>query len=95
MSNGPALLLILLAAVAFIVWGTARAKLHPFLVLLAAAYGVGLASGLGAVETVRALTEGLGRTLGTIGIVIAAGTIIGTFLERSGEISLFKFEKES
>jgi GntP family gluconate:H+ symporter len=30
------------------------------------------------------LTEGFGSTLKSIGIVIALGTIIGTFLERSG-----------
>ncbi|SMO87469.1 GntP family permease [Fodinibius sediminis] len=75
---------LLVAAVLFIVVSTARWKLHPFLALLLAAFGVGLLSGLPGPETVTAITDGFGGTLGSIGIVIAAGTIIGALLEKSG-----------
>lgn len=84
MMSGPFLLVLLVLAVLFIIWGTARAKWHPFLVLLLAAYGLGLAAGLDPATTTQAITGGFGGTLGYIGIVIAAGTIIGTLLERSG-----------
>ncbi|MDX1531294.1 MAG: GntP family permease, partial [Rhodothermales bacterium] len=67
-----------------IVYGTARLNLHPFLALLAAAYGFGMLAGLPLQETVAATVEGFGRTLGYIGVVIAAGAIIGAALERSG-----------
>ena len=80
----PLLLALLVLAVLFIIYGTAKAKLHPFLVLLAAAYGLGLAAGLSPGETVEAITGGFGGTIGYIGIVIAAGTIIGVILEKSG-----------
>ncbi|MDX1638242.1 MAG: GntP family permease [Balneolaceae bacterium] len=81
---GYLLLGLLLVAVLFIVWGTARWKLHPFLALILAAFGVGLFAGLPGTETVKAITDGFGGTLGSIGIVIAAGTVIGALLEKSG-----------
>ena len=44
--QGPGLLVLLLAAIAFIVVMTARVRLHPFLVLLLASVGEGLLEGL-------------------------------------------------
>lgn len=82
--SGPVLIAILLAAVVFVIVATARFKIHPFLVLLAASYGVGLLAGLPVEATVGAITQGFGGTVGYIGIVIAAGTIIGAVLERTG-----------
>lgn len=82
--QGYVLLGLLVAAILFIVYSTVRVKLHPFLALLLAAFGVGLLSGLPAEETVTAITGGFGGTLGSIGIVIAAGTIIGSLLGKSG-----------
>lgn len=75
---------LLVISVLFIVVSTARWKLHPFLALLLAAFGVGLFAGLPGSETITAITDGFGGTLGSIGIVIAAGTIIGAMLEKSG-----------
>ncbi|MDX1586146.1 MAG: GntP family permease [Balneolaceae bacterium] len=75
---------LLVISVLFIVVSTARWKLHPFLALLLAAFGVGLFAGLPGSETISAITDGFGGTLGSIGIVIAAGTIIGAMLEKSG-----------
>lgn len=82
--QGYLLLGLLALAILFIIYGTAKLKLHPFLALLLAAFGVGLLSGLPASETITAITDGFGGTLGSIGIVIAAGTIIGSLLEKSG-----------
>lgn len=78
------LIVLLILAVVFIVAATARWKLHPFLVLLAAAYGFGLLGGVAPGDTIAAITEGFGNTMGGIGIIIAAGTVIGVVLERSG-----------
>ena len=84
MLNGPLLVGLLLFAILFIIYMTARVKLHPFIVLLVASYGVGLLAGIPASETIKTITSGFGGTLGSIGIVIAAGTIIGSILEKSG-----------
>jgi len=82
--QGIGLLILLLGAIAFIVIMTAKVRLHPFLVLLLASLGVGLIAGLPAPQVVNAITGGFGSTLSGIGIVIAAGTIIGFIMEKSG-----------
>ena len=84
MISGPLLLLLLAIAIALIIVFTGKYRIHAFLVLLAAAYFVGIFSGLGLSKTVNAIATGFGGTLKSIGIVIAAGTIIGYILEKSG-----------
>ncbi len=84
MNNGTLLLLSLVGSVVFIVVATTRWKLHPFLALLFAALAVGAGGGLAPAQTLTALTGGFGRTVGSIGIVIACGCIIGLALEKSG-----------
>lgn len=79
------MLLTLLLSIAFIVGAIAWLKLHPFLALLIGAIGYGLGCGTMAADRIpQSLAAGFGGTLGHIGIVILAGTVIGTFLERSG-----------
>jgi len=79
------LLVLLLLAVVFVVLATTRLKLHPFLALLMAAFGYGIGcQKLPLVDVVKAVNFGFGDTIGKIGIVILAGSVIGTFLERSG-----------
>lgn len=78
------LLMLLLAAIGFIVIATAKFELHPFLALLLAAMGFGLLAGMPAADVIAAINKGFGGTIGSIGIVILAGSIIGTYLERSG-----------
>jgi len=77
-------LVYLLATIAFVILATTKLKLHPFLTLLLAALAMGFLGGLDAGTVVGLITDGFGGTLRSIGIVIACGTIIGTFLERSG-----------
>ena len=78
------LIIFLLLAIAFIVISTAKFKLHPFLALIIAAIGYGLCSGMPLSDIVKSVNNGFGNTVGSIGIVIIAGCIIGTFLEESG-----------
>jgi GntP family gluconate:H+ symporter len=78
------LLILLLLAVIFIIVATTRLKLHPFLALLISAFGYGIISGkMSLQEIVESVNAGFGGTIGYIGIVILAGAIIGTFLEKS------------
>ena len=78
------LVALLALSIAFIIVATTRLRLHPFLALLAAAFGFGLLAGMPAAEVVKSVNAGFGGTIGYIGIVILAGSIIGTFLEKSG-----------
>ncbi len=78
------LVVILLVAIGFIVLATSKWKLHPFLALLIAAYGIALSVGMGQADIAKTITKGFGGILAYIGIVIVLGTIIGVILEKSG-----------
>ena len=78
------LVLLLILAILFIIVSTTYLNLHPFLSLLIAAFAFGILSGMPLADVVKSVNEGFGGTIGYIGIVILAGTIIGVFLERSG-----------
>lgn len=84
MTQGPFLIIALILAIIFIVIATSKFKLHPFLSLIIAAYGLAFAGGLSADKIPGVITSGFGGTLTSIGIVIIAGCIIGTILEKSG-----------
>ncbi|WKN31187.1 GntP family permease [Porifericola rhodea] len=77
-------ILLLILAVIFIVVSTTKFNLHPFLALLFAAIFYGLLVGMPFTDVIASIQEGFGGTLGNIGILIIAGTIIGVFLEKSG-----------
>ena len=77
-------ILLLLFSIAFIIVSSTRLKLHPFLALLAATFIFGICSGMPLDELVKTINQGFGGTIGNIGIIIIAGLIIGTFLEKSG-----------
>ena len=79
------LIFVLFVSVLSIILMTAKLKLHPFLALLVAAFGYGIFCGtLSLQQLVEAINGGFGKTVGSIGIVILAGAVIGTFLEKSG-----------
>jgi len=78
------LVIVLLLCIVFIVLSSTRLKLHPFLALLFAAIAFGVFTGMPLKDITESLNTGFGNTLGYIGIVIVAGTIIGIFLEYSG-----------
>ncbi|HRK95292.1 MAG TPA: hypothetical protein PK694_03135, partial [Rhodospirillales bacterium] len=78
------LVILLIASIAFIIFATARLQMHPFLALLITAFAFGILSGMPLADVVKSVNDGFGGTIGYIGIVILAGAIIGTFLERSG-----------
>ncbi|KGG81173.1 gluconate transporter [Caloranaerobacter azorensis H53214] len=84
MVQGPILLVILLLGIGFIVLSTSKWKLHPFISLLIAAYGIAFAAGMPVLKIGQTIRNGFGGILNYIGIVIILGTIIGTILEKSG-----------
>lgn len=77
-------LILLIFIIILIIFSIAKWKLHPFLVLLLAGLILGYSLGMNSTEVINKLLEGFGDTLTSIGIVIAFGTVIGTFLEKSG-----------
>ncbi|MBN1243711.1 MAG: GntP family permease [Spirochaetales bacterium] len=84
MVSGTVALLLLVLAVAVIVVLTGKFKVNAFLVLVGVAFAYGLSIGLPALDVVGKIKSGFGGTLTGIGIVIVAGTIMGTILEKTG-----------
>lgn len=74
----------LFLVIALIVWTTVRFKLHPFLALLMGTLVMGFLARLEAGILIGTIADGFGSTLRSIGIIIAAGAIIGEYLDRSG-----------
>ncbi|HEY3437627.1 MAG TPA: gluconate:H+ symporter [Actinotalea sp.] len=66
--------------VTLIVW----LKLHPFLALTLGAAAMSLTAGVPYMNTFTSFSTGLGSTIGGVGVLIALGAIIGTFLVKSG-----------
>ncbi len=83
MPEGFWLITVLFISVLFIILGTTRLKLHPFIVLLLASYIAGALAGLPIEDIAATIARGFGDIMAYIGIVIVLGTIIGTILEKS------------
>ena len=84
MVTGLPLLLIIAAAILFIVIVCSRFKWHPFLALLVAALFTGLSVGLPLKDIALTANEGFGNMMTHIGLVVVLGTLIGIVLEKSG-----------
>lgn len=84
-SSSPAQLVIAaLIGVAAIVVLIVRAKLHPFLALTLGSFAMAVIAGIPLIDSLTPFTQGLGSTIGGVGVLIALGAIIGTFLIESG-----------
>lgn len=75
--------ILLLLAVGWIIVGTTRYKMHPFLVLLSASIFLAIGTGIPLNELPLLLGKGFGKTTQSIGLLILFGTIIGVVLEVS------------
>lgn len=77
-------LLIILFALALILVGIVKYDIHPFLALFVGAIVYGLLSGMPVDLILKSITDGFGGVLGSIGLLILLGVIMGTFLEKTG-----------
>jgi GntP family gluconate:H+ symporter len=68
------------AVVVLITW----LKVHPFLALILGAAVLGTVGGLAAEDTVVSFQGGVGATVGSVGLLIALGAMIGGLLAESG-----------
>ncbi|OGU35090.1 MAG: gluconate transporter [Ignavibacteria bacterium GWB2_35_6b] len=79
-----ATLIYLAVVIVLLVFATVKFKLHPFLSLIIASLVIGFITGQESSQLIITITEGFGSTLKSIGFIIAFGTIIGVYLEKSG-----------
>ena len=79
------LLLTALASVLLLVaLIVSRVRMHPLVALLIVCVGVGLATGMDLGEIAKNITNGAGKTLGAVGVVIALGAMLGKTLADAG-----------
>ncbi|GAA2870984.1 gluconate:H+ symporter, GntP family protein [Actinoplanes cyaneus] len=70
--------------IAVVVLLIAWAKFHPFLALILGTAALGLIAGADPAKIVTSFTTGLGSTVGSVGVLIALGSMIGALLTESG-----------
>ncbi|MBE9374195.1 gluconate transporter [Saccharopolyspora sp. HNM0983] len=78
------LLFATLAGIAVIVLLISWAKLHPFLSLALGAGTLGVVAGMPFGDLVETFTEGVGATIGDVGLLVALGAMLGKLLTDSG-----------
>ncbi len=78
------LVLSLFACVVLIILFTTRWNVHPFLALIIAALLYSTLAGNTVTDTIDTIAAGFGGTIGSVGLIIIAGLIIGVFLDKTG-----------
>jgi hypothetical protein len=78
------MLAVIIVAVIAMILAISKLKIHPFIVMTVIAIAVGLLCGMNTEDVIVKVKTGFGNILASIGIVILAGTIIGTILEKTG-----------
>lgn len=77
-------LVIFLVGLAIMLVMMMKTKFGPFICMLIAGLGIGIACGLGSDGAISTLVDGFGSTCKSIGLLVIFGTILGTYLEKSG-----------
>ena len=78
------LILAAVLGIAVVILLIAWAKWHPLLALILGSAVLGLVAGASPGATVTSFTTGLGSTVGSVGLLIALGSMIGALLAESG-----------
>jgi GntP family gluconate:H+ symporter len=84
MNQLPVPIIGLAIAVFVLIFLVLRTKVHALVAMILASCIAGLTGGMSVNATMDAITKGFGSTLGTIGIVIGLGVMMGRMLEVSG-----------
>ncbi|WP_070000124.1 GntP family permease [Cellulosilyticum sp. I15G10I2] len=81
---GGQLILGLVIGIVVLVALILKTKIHAFLALIIAAALTGLIGGMQPNDVVSTISKGFGNTLGSIGIIIGFGVMMGEIFEKSG-----------
>ncbi len=84
MSHEASLMLFALFAILALVVLIAKFKLHPFLGLTLVSVAIGFHSGMKLPAIAKTFQEGVGNTLGFLGVVVGLGMMLGKMLSESG-----------
>ncbi|MFD2045309.1 GntP family permease [Ornithinibacillus salinisoli] len=82
--SGTQMIIGLILGIALLILLVLKTKVHAFIALLIAASVTGIVGGMKPTDVVTEITNGFGSTLGSIGIIIGLGVMMGRILEVSG-----------
>ncbi len=74
----------LLIGITLLILLVLKTKVHVFLALIIVASITGIIGGMNPSDVISTITSGFGSTLGSIGIIIGFGVMMGRILEVSG-----------
>ncbi len=77
------MIIALIIGLLFLIGMIVKTKIHTFLALIIAAIFIGVAGGMPYNDVLKSVTEGFGGTLGSIGIIIGFGVMMGQIFEES------------
>src|SRR3954451_18078994 len=83
-SSSPLLVAAALLGIAAVVVLITVLKVHPFLALILGSAVLGVVAGVSVKDIVSSFTTGVGSTVGSVGLLIALGAMIGGLLTASG-----------
>ena len=83
-SSDAQLIIAAVVAIAVVIVLITWLKVHPFLALIFGTATLGVVAGLGVTKTIDSFTTGVGTTVGTVGLLIALGAMIGGLLADTG-----------
>ncbi|SHO62835.1 GntP family permease [Algoriphagus zhangzhouensis] len=75
---------LILIVLAIILLAIVKFDIHPFLALFGGAILYGLLSGMSPELILQSISDGFGGVLGSVGLLIILGVMLGTFLEKTG-----------
>ncbi|MEO0555884.1 MAG: GntP family permease [Bacteroidota bacterium] len=86
MSSLLFILIVLAVAVVLIILSTSILKIHPAISLLTVTILTGLALGLAPGVVIDKIAKGFGGLLGSIGLLVVFGSMLGVLIEKSGAV---------
>lgn len=84
MDSGMQMIVALIIGIVLLILLILKTKVHTFLALILAATVIGLLGGMVPGEIPTAIINGFGGTLGSIGIIIGFGVMMGQIFDKSG-----------
>ena len=95
--SGNQMIIGMIVGILLLVYLILKTKFHTFLALIIAAVVIGLVGGMNPQDVISSITQGFGSTLGSIGIIIGFGVMMGQLFETSGAAKrmAFTFLKKS
>lgn len=82
--DGTRMLIALGVGIVFLMLMILKTKIHTFLALIITSVFVGIAGGMPQDMVISAISSGFGSTLGSIGIIIGFGVMMGQIFEATG-----------